>query len=542
MSHNQETAAARRFHGITKYVRPASEGAVSIMMGVPPEVGPALGEQDPAIEPFPYKIYTGLDAIPLPRDFPERELPALDAITASGDLAAARAVPDLNTIAHLCLRANGVLKRWRSAAGQEIEFRSAGCTGARFHLELYLVCGDIPGLAAGIYHYAAHDHSLRLLRAGDFRAAVTEATGHEPSIASAPVVAIWTSTFWRNAWRYQERAYRHTYWDAATALANLLAVAVEDELPAHVVLGFADDAINALIDVDGEHEAAVCLVALGHWDEPVPPSPAIAPLGYETRPYSDREIAFPEIGVMHAASALDSGEEARAWRTGAFRPEQTVPRGPLIPLHPIAPAELPGEPVDDVIARRRSNRHYDAETPLSFAALSTVLARALTETAMDCLVPGAPALSTPYLIVNNVEGLQPGAYVVHREAMALELLQPDDARSAGSRLACGQEYADAAHVNVYLLTDLEPVLAHFGERGYRLAQLEAALFGAKLQLAAHALGLGAVGSTSFDDAVIDYFSPHAGGKSYMFIAVFGNKRRPSSDEIAAKSKFLEGAR
>ncbi len=538
----QQAAAARHFHRVTNYVRPSGDEGVSILMGVPPHLRPALGEQSAAIEPFPYKIYTDLEPIPLPRDFPETELSALDALQATGDLPAGNAVPDLDAVARLCLRANGVLKRWRSAAGKEIEFRAAGCTGARYHLELYLVCGDLPGLAAGVYHYAAHDHSLRQLRAGDYRSAVIEATGEELAIAEAPVVAVWTSTFWRNAWRYQARTYRHVYWDTGTALANLLAVAAGERLPARVVLGFADPAINALLDVDGEREASVCLVALGRSDGAPPPVPPTAPLGLATRPISEREIDFPEIGAIHAASSLASGAAARAWRSGAFRPEPPAPSGPLIPLAPLDPSARPDDSIEAVISRRRSNRHYQAETTLSFAALSTVLISALGETAMDCLIPGAPSLYTPYLIVNNVEGLPPGAYVVHRDAMALELLQPDDSRRAGSRLACGQEYADAAHVNAYALTELEPVLAHFGNRGYRLAQLEAALFGARVQLAAHALGLGAVGSTSFDDDVTDYFSPHAAGKSFMFVAVFGNKRRPSTAEVAAKSKFLQASR
>ena len=159
---------------------------------------------------------------------------------------------------------------------------------------------------------------------------------------------------------------------------------------------------------------------------------------------------------------------------------------------------------------------------------------------MDCLVPGAPPLFTPYLIVNNVAGLQPGSYAVLPEQQALEPLETGEMHDAASRLACDQDYAAAAHVNAYALTDLEPVLEHFGNRGYRLAQLEAALFGAKLQLAAHALGLGAVGSTSFDDEVTAHFSPHAAGKSFMFIAVFGARRRPSTSEVAKKSPFLQG--
>ena len=364
-------------------------------MGEPPHLVQAMGEQDPAIEPIPYKIYTTLEPIPLPRDFPTSDLPALDAIAATGELQITSAVPDLNTVARLCLRSNGLLKRWRSPSGREFEFRAAGCTGARYHLELYLVCGELPGLEAGVYQYAAHDHSLRQLRAGDYRAAVVAATGQEPAIAAAPVIAVWTSTFWRNAWRYQARAYRHVYWDTATALANLLAVAADARLPTRVVLGFADDEINALLDVDGEREAAISLVALGRSDDAPPASPEIRPLGLPTLPLSEREIEFPEIGAMHAASSLASGAEASAWRAGAFVPSLPPPGDAPIPLQPLDAAALPTDPIDAVIERRRSNRHYAAETPISFAALSTMLIASLQGTAMDCLVPGRAAALYP---------------------------------------------------------------------------------------------------------------------------------------------------
>ncbi|MCC2629867.1 MAG: uncharacterized protein K0S14_3517 [Thermomicrobiales bacterium] len=495
---NQDTAAAWRFHNATKYVGP--EGLrdypdAEILMGEPPHQVQAMGEQDPAIEPIPYKIYTTLEPIPLPRDFPTSDLPALDAIAATGELQIANAVPDLNTVARLCLRSNGLLKRWRSPSGREIDFRAAGCTGARYHLELYLICGDLPGLAAGVYQYAAHDHSLRQLRAGDYRAAVIAATGQEPAIVAAPLIAVWTSTFWRNAWRYQARAYRHVYWDTATALANLLAVAADARLPARVVLGFADDEINALLDVDGEREAAISLVALGRSEHPALASPEVRPLALTTLPLSEREIEFPEIGVMHAASSLASGAEASAWRTGAFVPSLPPSVEAPIPLQPLDTVATPTDPIDAVIERRRSNRHYAAETPISFAALSTMLMASLQGTAMDCLVPGAPPLFTPYLIVNNVAGLQPGAYAVHPEQQVLEPLETGEMSEVARRLACDQDYAAAAHVNAYALTDLETA----------------------------------------------HFSPHAAGKSFMFIAVFGARRRPSTSEVAEKSTFLQGS-
>src|SRR5439155_578353 len=73
---------------------------------------------------------------------------------------------------------------------------------------------------------------------------------------------------------------------------------------------------------------------------------------------------------------------------------------------------------------------------------------------------------------------------------------------------------------VYWLVDLKPVLERYGNRGYRAAQLEAALEGGKSYLAAYALRLGATGLTFFDDDVTRFFSPHAAGKSVMFLMAF----------------------
>ena len=58
-------------------------------------------------------------------------------------------------------------------------------------------------------------------------------------------------------------------------------------------------------------------------------------------------------------------------------------------------------------------------------------------------------------------------------------------------------------MNLYYLAHLPSILERYGDRGYRLAQLEGALHAGKLHLGTHALGLGAVGSTAFDDEVAD---------------------------------------
>ena len=59
-----------------------------------------------------------------------------------------------------------------------------------------------------------------------------EASGAEPAVAHAPAILVFASTFWRNSWKYRDRAYRHCYWDGGTILANCLAAAAARGIPA----------------------------------------------------------------------------------------------------------------------------------------------------------------------------------------------------------------------------------------------------------------------------------------------------------------------
>src|SRR5712691_3531134 len=270
---NADTAIALAFHSATSYRHAPDENYPErVGMGTPDHIASPIWQEDWSIEPRPYKVYADLAPIPLPREFSPTSMPALETLSRRGDQASATAAPDLEALARLGRLSNGLLERYVTRGdGKRIEFRTAGGTGARYHLELYFVCGDLADLAAGVYHYAAHDHALRQLRKDDFRGALVAATGHEPSISHAPVVMAITSTFWRNAWRYKARALRHAFWDAGTSLANFLGVCASVDLAAKLVLGFADSEVNALLGVDGEREATLALCAVGRTDQ-APPS------------------------------------------------------------------------------------------------------------------------------------------------------------------------------------------------------------------------------------------------------------------------------
>ena len=487
-------------------------------------------------QPLPFKIYTTLPPIPLPQDFPPLRLPALAAIAAPPALPTAgrgEHVPDLPTIAQL-LHLGAGITRHRQLDGWEFQFRAAACTGALYHIELYLVCGDLPGLPAGVYHFGVHDFALRRLRVGDYRAILARATAGEPSIAEAPAVIVCTSTYWRNAWKYQARAYRHAFWDTGTILANLLAAAAGHALPARIVLGFVDAAVNGLLDLDSDREAGLALVPVGRAATSAPgATPAVEPLRLETRPLSRFEVDYPAIRAMHVASSLASEEEVLAFTHPPGWVPGTGPSGdppaaasPAIALYPPGESDAPADSVTEVILRRGSSRRF-VRKPLTLAQLSTMLDRATLGIPADFLDPPGATLITPYVIVHAVEGLAPGAYVYHRVAHALEQLRKGEFRDQAGYLGLEQDLPAEASVNVYCLADLNAILARFGNRGYRAAQLEGGILGGKLYLAAYAERLGATGLTFYDDDVTAFFSPHAADKSVMFLAALGHRARRS---------------
>jgi SagB-type dehydrogenase family enzyme len=481
-------------------------------------------------QPLAFKVYPTLDPVPLPRDVAPSQVPALRAVAVAGPPSDGPCVPDLRTLAQLLYYSAGITKR-RAYPGGEMYYRAASCTGALYHIDLYLVCGDLPGLEAGVYHFGAHDFALRRLRQGDFRGEVVRATSGEPAVAATPAVIALTSTYWRNAWKYQARTYRHCFWDSGTILANLLAVAAARELPTRIVAGFIDDSLNRLLGLDDQREVTLGLVALGHAptasDLSAPLSGRIEPLAPETTPLSRTEVDYPAIRAMHAASSLDSEAQVAAWRGRTPQLPLPEPSGHLFPLPPANGEEAPDASIERVIVRRGSTRRF-AREPIAFDQLATMLRAATRGIAADFLEPQEAMLNQLYLIVHAVDGLLGGAYVYHRERDALELLKDGDFRAEAGYLGLEQALPADAAVDVFFLADLRPVLTRFGNRGYRAAQLEAAIMGGKLYLAAYAQRLGATGLTFYDDDVTAFFSPHAEGKSVMFLVALGRPARRRS--------------
>src|SRR5262249_266959 len=140
-------------------------------------------------QPIPFKIYSDLEPIPLPQHLSSSATTALDAISNFEVPTNNQAVPSIQTLAEILYLSAGITKR-RSYPGGEILFRAAACTGALYHIDLYIVCGDLSDLQAGVYHFSPQDFALRRLRVGDYHDALSHATTPEPPLVKTPGVIV----------------------------------------------------------------------------------------------------------------------------------------------------------------------------------------------------------------------------------------------------------------------------------------------------------------------------------------------------------------
>lgn len=165
---------------------------------------------------------------------------------------------NLEQLSYLLWAADGI-----SARADGFELRTAPSAGALYPVETYVVVNDVLDVQPGVYYYRASNHSLLLLKPGDFRQAVAQAALGQGMCAQAPAVIAWTAVFPRSAWRYGQRAYRYAYLDAGHIAQNLALAAVALELGTCQIGALFDDEVNSILGVDGESESVVYMSVVG---------------------------------------------------------------------------------------------------------------------------------------------------------------------------------------------------------------------------------------------------------------------------------------
>ncbi len=498
-----------------------------------------------------YKIYPGLRAIPLPDvgGTSNLEMSTLQAIRGGDQDAGRGSAVTSETLAELLYHAAAVIRR-RTLRDGEVHYRAAASAGALYPTEVYVVCGDLEGLRAGVYHFNPLDFTLARLRNGDLRRWVAAAAQDH---AAYPATLVFTTVFWRSAWKYRERGYRYCYWDLGTIAANLAAAGNAAGTQVGLKFGFVDRSLTGFFGIDGIEEAPSLVATLGNPDGTLNSGSGDVPgmLPQESNELAAGALEYPLSRRVHLASWLQTGDDVAAWNapsdagrssdkdeldgTGeGFRPLRAGPDGSFD--GDLDLASRPAQSLGECIRSRGSTRRFATE-PIQWEDFRSIVEAAGNPINAPHLANGLSPYLSIYLIVNAVDGLAPGAYYYNRFYNGLRLLKAGDFRETAGHLGFEQALpADAAAV-AFITADLPLIEREFGTRGYRMAQTVAGIIGGRIYLATHALGLGATGLTFFDDAVVEFFGPHATGQEAVFVVPMGvphqdNRVRPFRSRLA----------
>jgi SagB-type dehydrogenase family enzyme len=136
--------------------------------------------------------------------------------------------------------------------------RTSPSAGALYPLEIYVLTQE------GISHYQPSDHSLRSVRAGDFRRDLYAAALRQEFILEAPLTVVITAVYQRIEVKYgRDRGPRYVHIEVGHAAENLLLQAVALGLGAVPVGAFEDDLVLKILGIPPDHRP-LYLIPVGH--------------------------------------------------------------------------------------------------------------------------------------------------------------------------------------------------------------------------------------------------------------------------------------
>jgi SagB-type dehydrogenase family enzyme len=321
------------------------------------------------------------------------------------------------------------------------------------------------------------------------------------------MLVLLTTVFWREAWKYRDRAYRYCLHDAGHAAASIATAAAGLGLPAAVHAHFPDRAVADLAALDGTDEVPLVLLDLRppRTDASAAAQAAAAPAALGPPSGAPNELSeevhvHPLIEGMHQSTLIEGG-------TCTVIPARVDPPGeqPAGPALPLPPQDVADEPLASVVRRRRSAIDYLPDARMSLVDFAGLLSDAYRLPRTDVLgtLPGGGGsrLVDLYCYVHRVDGVPPGCYRYRRDdaGHALVPVRLGDVRAAAAGLSLGQELAGHAICAFSMIADLARGGAACGNRAYRHAHVEAGMLGPGRYLAATARGLDATGIGAFFD-------------------------------------------
>jgi len=156
--------------------------------------------------------------------------------------------------------------------------------------------------------------------------------------------------------------------------------------------------------------------------------------------------------------------------------------------------------IEETLHQRRSVRDYKKGS-LSLEEVSQCLWAGTGKNLHRRTAPSAGATYPLeiYLVVGEVEGLEPGVYHYSISKHHLERVVDGDVRKSLSRAALEQRMIERAPVSIVIAADYHRTTDHYGQRSIRYVHMEVGHVGQNISLQAVALNMGTVMIGAFDD-------------------------------------------
>jgi SagB-type dehydrogenase family enzyme len=474
----------------------------------------SAGHMDWANQPNPFRVYEGVTRYSLSRQGQDPEGTYAQLFMPGAFLPQPLNSRTLSDFLGLSLG----LSAWKAAGGSRWSLRINPSSGNLHPTEGYLLLPPLdPFPGAGVCHYNPFHHAL------EPRAEMPQGVwpSWENHFRGPGFAVVLTTIFWRESWKYGERAFRYCLLDGGHALAALSLAARLHGWALTCLTGAGDDQIDTLLGLDRtpwhpgetEHAELICWVSSDAVPAEVPrhlPDSLVRPfadLDFKGRPnrLSGRAARWPIIDVAAAAAR-----------------KVATPELPYAPVsRPMAFAPPDAGSAAGVIRRRRSAMAYDPRQSITVTHFLAMLERTLPRTGVP---PFAAAVIDPtvdlLLFVHRVAGLTPGLYWLQRTVSSpaaerpawhaswawqpvrpdfpLWLLKAADVRHDAMELSCHQEIAGHSAFALAMLAPLKTMVAR-QPFFYRHLHWECGMIGQVLYLEAEAHGVRGTGIGCFFD-------------------------------------------
>ena len=490
---------------------------------------------DWASQPNPFRRYE--QALTLPLDHPSiTETPAYDSLFDTWQESAESINRD--SISRLFYESLAI-SAWKQADGNRWSLRVNPSSGDLHPTEAYLIAGPIEDLSevAAVYHYSAYEHAL------ERRVVLTNEEWKDISqnLPQRSLLIALASIYWRESWKYGERAYRYCHHDAGHAIGTVTFAAAILGWKTRLLHSVADDELATLLGlhqqegIEAEHPD--CLLAISPAAENITltdlivdlPAPLLARLklidleGYPNT-LSSNHHDWPIIDTVAEACRFDGNF--------LLNHKQDSHAGHKIKNEFYGDRRVSAR---RIIRERRSALAMDGHSQISNETFYRMMMHVSPHLSKNItgVLPWRPRVSLA-LFIHRVDDLSSGLYLLVRdpghesslrkalrpefcwvkpkdcpESLHLYLLTEADTHEAARTICCHQDIAADGVFALGMLAEFDASLEQYHAMFYPRLFWETGLIGQILYLEAEAAGIRSTGiGCFFDDAMHEVLGIH----------------------------------